>query len=51
MPYRENSLEIFTEIRKILYLWLQLLEKLCSRMSFITVGHEFNISESTVYIK
>ena len=50
MPYGENSL-IFTDTRKILYLRLQLLDKFCSHLSFITVDHEFNISESLVYIK
>ena len=51
MPYGENSLEIFTDTRKILYLRLQLLDKFCSHLGFITVDHEFNINESVVYIK
>lgn len=48
---RENSLLILTELRKIPYLRLQLLDKLYSSMSYITVGHAFIINELTVYFK
>lgn len=36
MPYREE---------------IRVLDKLCSGMSYSALGCEFNVSESTVYIK
>ena len=51
MPYGDDSLEIFPDTRKILYLRLQLLDKFRSHPSVITGNREFNINESTVYIK